>query len=122
MESNTSHKTKLIVVAHAPLASALLAVVQHVHGSLPAHVFAIDVQADDLPEQIQRLIAALVDGTHALIMTDLIGATPHNCAAQACALQTHSLTISPVSAAMLLRAANYSHLPVQALHDKLLAG
>jgi mannose PTS system EIIA component len=120
MKPQNPTATSLIVVAHAPLASALLAVVQHVHGTVPAHVFAIDVQADDAPEHTQRLIAGLIQGGQALVLTDLPGATPHNCAAHACSGSSQTLTISPVSAPLLLRAVNYSHLPAQALHDQLM--
>ncbi len=121
MDTQNPHKTKLIVVAHAPLASALLAVVQHVHGSVPAHVLAVDVAANDAPEHTQALIGAFVQGQQALILTDLPGATPHNCANQVCTQGLNALVISPVSAPLLLRAVNYSHLPAQALFDKLSA-
>jgi mannose PTS system EIIA component len=122
MQAHHLSPTKLIVVAHEPLASALLAVLKHVHGSVPAHVFALDVAANELPSTTQHSIAALVSGEQALVLTDLPGATPHNCANAACEQMHHAVMLSPVSAPLLLRALNYSHLPAQALRDKLTAG
>jgi PTS system ascorbate-specific IIA component len=122
MQAHQIPQTKLIVVAHAPLASALLAVVQHVHGSVPPYVLAVDVAASDLPEATQRTIANFVQGSQALVLTDLPGATPHNCANHVCSQMQHAVMLSPVSAPLLLRAVNYSHLSARALHDKLIAG
>jgi PTS system ascorbate-specific IIA component len=122
MESQNPAPTKLIVVAHAPLASALLAVLAHVHGSVPDHVLAVDVAADEAPSITQATIARLIKGGGALILTDLPGATPHNCANVACDSFKQARVISPVSAPLLLRAVNYSHLPVQALFDRLSQG
>jgi PTS system ascorbate-specific IIA component len=122
MESQNPAPTKLIVVAHAPLASALLAVLAHVQGSVPAHVLAVDVAADEAPSITQAAITRLIQGGEALILTDLPGATPHNCASAVCESALPVLVISPVSAPLLLRAVNYSHLPAQALFDKLSQG
>lgn len=114
--------TKLIVVAHVPLASALLAVVAHVHGSAPAHVFAIDVQPWETQAQVAKQVSALIGDEQALVFTDVMGATPHNGAMLALEAATHASLIHSVSAPLLLRALNYSHLPAQALHDKLSQG
>jgi mannose PTS system EIIA component len=122
MQTPHPHKTKIVVVAHEPLASALLAVVQHVHGHLPAHVLAVDVTAHETPEHTQQTIATFVQGDQALVLTDLPGATPHNCASVACESLKNVLMLSPVSAPLLLRAVNYSDLPAQALYDKLSQG
>jgi mannose PTS system EIIA component len=119
MSTQNGHLTKLIVVGHSPLASALLAV--HVHGTVPAHVMAIDVAANETPESTQLRIAQAIKQSPALVLCDLVGATPHNCATKACGDQHQALILSPVSAPLLLRAVNYSHLPPQALYDKLTA-
>jgi mannose/fructose-specific phosphotransferase system component IIA len=60
-----------------------------------------------------------------LILTDLAGATPHNCATNACnnqASEQESMwcVATPISAPLLLRAINYRHLNPAALRNKLL--
>jgi mannose PTS system EIIA component len=105
-----------------PLASALLAVVAHVHGSLPVHVLAVDVQPHESQEQVAKHVQALIHDEQALILTDLMGATPHNGAIAALEAASNVALIHSVSAPLLLRAVNYSHLPAQALHDKLTQG
>ncbi len=115
----TNIQTNILVVAHAPLASALLDVLRHVHGAVPLGVYAVDVLADENTAAVALRIAALVGTTPSLILTDLPGATPHNCATQACKDIANSLFISPLTAPLLLRAVNYRSLPLQALHDKL---
>jgi mannose PTS system EIIA component len=122
MNTQNPHKTKLIVVAHVPLASALLAVVAHVHGEVPAHVFAVDVQPLETQEQVAQQVSALIHDEQALVFTDLMGATPHNGAVLALETQVGTPVIHSVSAPLLLRALNYSHLPAQALHEKLTLG
>ena len=112
----------MIVVAHAPLASALLAVVAHVHGSLPAGIVAVDVPADEPRQTTTDTIASLIKqtGSNTLVLTDLPGATPHNSAASACTIGAHATPIvCPVNAAMLLRAVNYRHLCAADLAVKL---
>ena len=122
MDTQNPHKTKLIVVAHIPLASALLAVVAHVHGHVPANVFAVDVQPHETPAHVASTVKALAADTQSLIFTDLMGATPHNGAALALETERHAAILHSVSAPLLLRGVNYSHLPAQALHDKLTTG
>lgn len=116
---NPQPQTKVVVVAHAPLASAMLDVLKHVHGHVPVGVFAVDVQADEDTAAVAQKITALIGAVSSLVLTDLPGATPHNCATQACKDLAHSLFISPLTAPLLLRAVNYRSLPLQALHDKL---
>ncbi len=74
----------LLIIAHAPLATALLAVARHVFPEL-AGVRALDVHASDAPEAVEQRAQALlaeVRDPHALILTDVFGATPCNVAAR----------------------------------------
>lgn len=75
----------ILIIAHAPLASALRACAQHVYGSTPAGLEALDVQPDAdtqaLLGQAQRAIARLAaDGGEVLVLADTAGATPCNTA------------------------------------------
>jgi mannose PTS system EIIA component len=111
--------TNILVVAHAPLANAMLDVLRHVHGTVPLGVYAVDVLADEDTAAVAQRITQLVGTVPSLVLTDLPGATPHNCATQACKDLANSIFISPLTAPLLMRAVNYRSLPLQALHDKL---
>ena len=75
----------ILIIAHAPLASALRACAEHVYGSTPAGLEALDVQPDAdtqaLLGQAQRAIARLAaEGGEVLVLADTAGATPCNTA------------------------------------------
>jgi PTS system ascorbate-specific IIA component len=71
--------TKLLIIAHAPLASALRAVAQHAYPDGQVDVQALDVVSDATAEQVadaaRALLAARGDGD-VLVFTDVFGATP----------------------------------------------
>ena len=73
----------ILIIAHAPLASALRQGVAHVFPEASASVLALDVQAQDAPElslaKARDLCRPLQAGS-VLILTDLLGATPCNVA------------------------------------------
>ncbi len=75
----------ILIIAHAPLASALRACAEHVYGSTPPGLEALDVQADAdtqaLLGQAEQAIARLsADGGDVLVLADTAGATPCNTA------------------------------------------
>ncbi len=78
----------LLLVAHAPLASSLQAVAQHVYPDCRAQVLAVDVAAgatlESAAEQVRLALAALGSG-EVLILADVFGATPCNAALSAAA-------------------------------------
>jgi mannose/fructose-specific phosphotransferase system component IIA len=141
ISSNTQTvHTTIIIVAHAPLASAYLALIEHIYtlqDKFPKQVYAIDVPAGEARDVTEQAIKSLlfnqcyIDSmilkpTPCLILTDLAGATPHNCAINACnnnqANEQESMwyVATPISAPLLLRAINYRHLNPAALRNKLL--
>lgn len=71
--------TTVLIIAHAPLASALRAVAQHTYPDCAAQVQALDVKRDASAEQVEAdaraLMASQRDGD-TLILTDVFGATP----------------------------------------------
>ena len=75
----------VLVVAHEPLATALIHCTRHVFGRLPSQVAALDVVPDEDPAaalQAARDLAARVnDGSGLVVLTDLFGATPARIAA-----------------------------------------
>lgn len=119
----------IVIVGHAPVASALLSCAEHVFGPLDA-VQALDVQADIEPEQIQTALLermqAVDQGEGVLVMIDVIGATPSN---QSClALQAlrdagrQVVVLGGVNVPMLLRAVPNRHLALDELARHVLAG
>ncbi|MCK7498806.1 MAG: PTS fructose transporter subunit IIA [Comamonadaceae bacterium] len=89
----------LLVVAHAPLASALRAVAEHVYPERSARLAALDVdpgmQPEDVAAQARALLASL-DAREALILVDVFGATPCN-AALAAGRRRRACASSPAS-------------------------
>ena len=76
--------TAIYIIAHAPLASALLELAGHVHGAIPDGLGALDVAPDADPdralEQARVELQQLSGGGDALLLTDMAGATPANLA------------------------------------------
>jgi len=73
----------LVIVAHGPLAAALLAATEHVVGPQEnARSVAID-PADDLHDrqsEIDRMVAETDTGDGVVLVTDMFGGTPSNLA------------------------------------------
>lgn len=73
----------LLIVAHAPLASAMADVVEHILGEQPAFS-VVDVNPDAPREEnvsrLQATLEPLDTGDGVLVLTDIMGATPANLA------------------------------------------
>lgn len=114
----------LLIIAHAPLASALRQVAEHAFPGCAAAVAALDVQPDAAPEAVQVQAAALLAlaaGTDTLILTDAFGATPCN-VAQRLADGVHVRVVTGVNVPMLWRTLCYANEPLDALVARALAG
>jgi mannose PTS system EIIA component len=75
----------LMIIAHAPLASALREVAAHVFPERLDSLAVLDVPADIEPDQLREQATTLlrrVACPQALILTDVFGATPCNVAQQ----------------------------------------
>jgi PTS system ascorbate-specific IIA component len=111
----------IVIIAHAPLASALRACVAHVFPDKLPQVQAVDVQPDDSPEQsLAKALdaAAQFGGKPLLLLSDVLGATPCNVAKELLkALKAEGQTrlLVGVNLPMLWRAVNYQHEPLDAL-------
>jgi len=113
----------LLIIAHAPLATALQAVAGHVFPTEPA-VAAIDVAADAAPEQVEqvaRAALASVADPDALVLTDVFGATPCNVAMRL-ADGHHVRVVAGVNVPMLWRAVTYRRNPLAALVERATSG
>ncbi len=114
----------LLLVAHAPLASALQAVARHVYPDCSRTLAGVDVDAGAEPAmveaQIRAALAALA-ASEVLILVDVFGATPCNAAA-AVADGVHARLVAGVNVPMLWRALCYAELPLQELVTRAVAG
>jgi len=120
-------RTRLLLIAHAPLAQALRACALHVFPDCAADVQALDVPADESPEHTLAAARALIGppGTTVLLLTDVYGATPANVARRL--LQEPPVGISMqlitgVNLPMLLRAISYRHEMLPAVVERALVG
>jgi PTS system ascorbate-specific IIA component len=114
----------LLVIAHAPLASALREVALHAFADAEAALLALDVPRDMPPEQIEAQAAALlaqVRSPEALILADVFGATPCN-VAQRLADGREVRLVAGVNVPMLWRALSYRDSPIDQLVERALAG
>lgn len=117
---------QIVIVAHTPLASALLAVAQHAYPDAAAQVAAVDVApaagADQVEAQVRATIApALARGDEVLLLVDVFGATPCN-ASLAAAEGPRVRIVAGVNVPMLWRTLCYATLPLDDLVARAVAG
>ena len=114
----------LLLIAHAPLASALQAVARHAFADSGVPLQVLDVEPDTSPEDIEAQARALLQrlGTEeVLILTDVFGATPCN-VAQRLADGQRVRVIAGANVPMLWRALCYAAEPLEALAARAVAG
>lgn len=114
----------ILIIAHAPLASALRSCVLHVFPDTAAVVAALDVQPNTPPEESLAQARILMQGlgtAGALVVTDVFGATPCN-VAQKLVDGLHSKLITGANLPMLLRTVSYRHESLDALVSRAMAG
>jgi PTS system mannose-specific IIA component len=121
--------TGLLVIAHAPLASALEQCVQHVYSCEPgmtkANLRVLDVEPgaalEDLTARAETLLAEVDSGAGVLVMTDAFGATPGNLATRLHQPDKVAV-IAGINLPMLLRAVCYRGGSLAEVAAKALAG
>jgi PTS system mannose-specific IIA component len=114
----------ILIIAHAPLASALRQCVLHVFPDSASGVAAFDVQPHMPPEESLAQARALMrqlDMPCTLVVTDVFGATPCN-VAQKLVDGVRSKLITGVSLPMLLRTVSYRHESLDALISRAMVG
>lgn len=82
--------TRVVVVAHQPLASALLEVAQHVYPACASQLVCVDIgpelSLEEATAKVMRSAAAVhptVMDTPPVVLVDVLGATPARAARQA---------------------------------------
>ena len=115
---------RLLIIAHAPLASAMRQCALHVFPDCDAYLSALDVQPNMSPEETQaqaRILLEQLDCEHTLLLTDLFGATPCN-VAQKLVDGVHTRLVAGLNLPMLLRAISYRHEPLEMLVNRVISG
>ena len=119
----------IIVIAHRPLASALVEAARHVYSRDPCIASRQMVGLDVAPDadmagalaQARELLRDVDSGQGVLVLTDLAGATPGNVAARL-AEEGRVAVVSGVSLPMLLRSLCYGASSLGELVVKAAAG
>lgn len=118
--------TKIVIIAHTPIASALLAGVQHVFPAAE-QVYIHDILPDDEPETMVSTIVTQLQvnqSEQVLIFTDLIGATPSNIGVRVAqelkAMHINTELLTGTNICMLLSAVRYRDMPLNELQAKVI--
>ena len=114
----------ILIIAHAPLASALRDCALHVYPDCASGVQALDILPNASPEDsLLQAKAAMtkLNTTEVLMLSDVFGATPSNVAQKLNdGIDTRLLT--GVNLPMLLRSVCYRHETLDALTTRAQAG
>jgi mannose PTS system EIIA component len=114
----------VLLIAHAPLASALLSVAGHCYEE-KGHLFeAIDVEptmSAETVESLARAALARLDTPEVLVLTDVFGATPCN-VAQRLSDGVNVRVVAGVNVPMLWRSLCYLGEPLDALVARAVSG
>jgi mannose PTS system EIIA component len=116
--------THILIIAHAPLASALRECVLHVFPDVADAVSAVDVPADAPVEHMVQHVTHIMKQQTApqfLILTDVFGATPCNIA-QKLADGGRVKLVTGANLPMLLRTVNYRHEGLDSLVARAVTG
>lgn len=117
--------TAILIVAHAPLASALKAVAVHAYAECASQVQALDVLPETPVDEVEAQARALLrraEGAPALIFVDVFGATPCN-AAMRLLDQPATAVVAGVNVPMLWRTLCYgAREPLDALVARAITG
>lgn len=114
----------ILIIAHAPLASALKACARHTFPDCAATLEALDVPPDLPVEDVEaqaRTLLEKVRNPDALILTDVFGATPCNIA-QRLADGVSVKVVAGANVPMLWRSLCYQNEPLDALVARAVAG
>lgn len=115
--------SKLLIVAHAPLASALRAVAAHAFPERAELVLAIDIAADEVgPDARVRQGLEALAGHDVLLLTDAFGATPCTACQRAAAGMPRARVVTGVNVPMLWRTLGSPDLPLDELAQRAVAG
>lgn len=108
----------LLLIAHAPLASALKAVAEHTFPNCALNLETLDVTPDMSADAVEAQARALLGASsHSewLVLTDVLGATPSNAAQRLLGPGSQVQVLNGVNVPMLWRSLCYVQQPLDAL-------
>ena len=114
----------ILIIAHAPLASALRDCALHVFPECASGVQALDIAPNASPEEslaLAKAAMAQLNTTEVLLLSDVFGATPSN-VAQKLNDGIDTRLLAGVNLPMLLRSVCYRHETLDALAARAQAG
>jgi len=124
--------TGILIVAHTPLASAMLSFIEHTFGDLPERIRAVDIPPhEDIKDSFERVLEAAIGvntGKGVLILTDVMGATPANVASKiesvghSYGLTSQVIVLTGLNLPMLMRCISHRGEELEELAHKALAG
>jgi mannose PTS system EIIA component len=107
--------TRLLLVAHAPLASAFKALAGHVIPEGGDRVEAFDIGADERPDDVVRRLREALGDDEALVLCDVPGATPCNGACRLARAGGRVRVIAGLNVPMMWRVLWSADQPLDAL-------
>ena len=117
--------TRILLIAHAPLAQALAQCAAHVFPDSGEHVQALDVAANADPVNALHEAQALLQTSGCnlvLVLSDVFGATPHNIAQELARQRAGTSLVAGVNLPMLLRAICYRQEDLDSVVARAIAG
>ncbi len=122
----------IVIVAHTPVASAMLGFIQHTFGDLPERIRAVDIPPhEDIKVSFERVLEAanaVNTGKGILILTDVMGATPANVASKlestghSFGFTSQVIVLTGLNLPMLMRCISHRGEGLEELAQKALAG
>ena len=114
---------RIVVAGHGDLADALVSSAQLICGMVE-DLHAVGLRPDDSPESFaERLTATIADDdVPVLLLTDLVGGTPHNVALAVTRRRDGAVLISGVNLAVLIEAATTTDALDATLQERLVEG
>jgi PTS system mannose-specific IIA component len=121
----------IVIVAHTPVASAMLGFAEHAFGDLPERVRAVDVPPyEDIKVSFDRVFEAakkVNSGNGILVLTDVMGATPANVASKLAAPGPSAelgnvIVLTGLNLPMLMRCITHRGESLEELAAKVLQG
>ncbi|MCI0346824.1 MAG: PTS sugar transporter subunit IIA [Chloroflexi bacterium] len=112
---------RIVVAGHGALADAFVSSAQLICG-LVADFHAVGLQPDESPESFADRLDEACGAGPVLILTDLVGGTPHNVALAASRRNPAAVLISGVNLAVLIEAATTTDALDQTLVGRLVSG
>lgn len=115
----------ILLLTHAPLGQAFKTVMSHIFLGQPLQFEVIDVEMDDNTDIVlgkaKKLVKRLDKGQGVLVMTDVTGSTPSNCA-EALKEMGNVAVVAGVSVPMLLRTITYREQPLDIVSNAAIMG